>query len=72
MKFPVLWSGLCCYIAGWDGKCSEILAMIKLFQNPRVNKVFISCRYSDMATKLSGQTFIFGGIFFVSKLFWEF
>ena len=46
--------------------------MIKLFQNPRVNKVFISCRYSDMATKLSGQTFIFGGIFFVPSSFGNF
>ena len=42
MKFPVLWSGLCCYTEGWGGKCSEILAMIKLLYNPRVNKVFTS------------------------------
>ena len=27
---------------GWGGKCSEILATIKLLYNPRVNKVFIS------------------------------
>ena len=40
MKFPVLWSGLCCYTEGWGGKCSEILATIKLLYNPRVNKVF--------------------------------
>ena len=41
MKFPVLWPGLCCYTeAGWGGKCSEILATIKLLYNPRVNKVF--------------------------------
>ena len=40
MKFPVLWSGLCCYTKGWGGKCSEILATIKLLYNPRVNKVF--------------------------------
>ena len=40
MKFPVLWSGLCCYAEGWGGKCSEILATIKLPYNPRVNKVF--------------------------------
>ena len=39
MKVPV--SGLCCYTDGWGGKCSEILAMIKLLYNPRVNKVFI-------------------------------
>ena len=26
---------------GWGGKCSEILATIKLLYNPRVNKVFI-------------------------------
>ena len=26
----VLRSGLCCYTEGWGGKCSEILAMIKL------------------------------------------
>ena len=39
MKFPVLWSGLCCYTEGWSGKCSEILATIKLLYNPRVNKV---------------------------------
>ena len=38
MKFPVLWSGLCCYTV----KCSEILAHIKLLYNPRVNKVFTS------------------------------
>ena len=42
MKFPVLWSGLCCYTEGWGGKCSEILATIKLLYNPRVNKVFTS------------------------------
>ena len=42
MKFPVLWSGLCCYTEGWGGKCSEILATIKLLYNPRVNRVFIS------------------------------
>ena len=35
-----LWSGLCCYTEGWGGKCSEILATIKLLYNPRVNKVF--------------------------------
>ena len=40
MKFPVLRSGLCCYTEGWGGKCSEILATIKLLYNPRVNKVF--------------------------------
>ena len=40
MKFPVLWSGLCCYTV----KCSEILAHIKLLYNPRVNKVFTSLR----------------------------
>ena len=40
MKFPVLWSGLCCYTEVWGGKCSEILATIKLLYNPRVNKVF--------------------------------
>ena len=29
MKFPVLWSGLCCTSdGGWGGKCSEILATI--------------------------------------------
>ena len=38
--FPVLWSGLCCYTEGWGGKCSEILATIKLLYNPRVSKVF--------------------------------
>ena len=37
MKFPVLWSGLCCLSEGWGGKCSEILATIKLLDNPRVN-----------------------------------
>ena len=42
MKFPVLWSGLCCYTEGLDGKCSEILATIKLLYNPRVHKVFTS------------------------------
>ena len=42
MKFLVLWSGLCCYTEGWGGKCSEILATIKLLYNPRVNKVFTS------------------------------
>ena len=36
MKFPVLWSRLCCCTV----KCSEILAHIKLLYNPRVNKVF--------------------------------
>ena len=36
MKFPVLWSGLCCYTV----KCSEILATKLLLYNPRVNKVF--------------------------------
>ena len=36
MRFPVLWSGLCCYSV----KCSEILAHIKLLYNRRVNKVF--------------------------------
>ena len=41
MKFPVLWSGLCCYTEGWGGKCSEILATIKLLYNARLNKVFI-------------------------------
>ena len=40
MKFQVLWSGLCCYAKGWGGKCSEILAKIKLRLSPRVNKVF--------------------------------
>ena len=34
----MLWSGLCCYTEGWGGKCSEILATIKLLYNPRVNK----------------------------------
>ena len=38
MKFPVLWSGLCCCTV----KFSEILAHIKLLYNPRVNKVFTS------------------------------
>ena len=38
MKFPVLWSGLCCNTV----KCSKILAHIKLLYNPRVNKVFSS------------------------------
>ena len=42
MKFPVLWSGLCCQSEGWGGKCSEILATIKLLYNPRVNIVFTS------------------------------
>ena len=42
MKFPVSWPGLCCYTEGWGGKCSEILATIKLLYNPRVNKVFTS------------------------------
>ena len=28
------------YTEGWGGKCSEILATIKLLYNPRVNKVF--------------------------------
>ena len=41
MKFLVLWSGLCCYTEGLGEKCLEILAMIKLLYNPRVNKVFI-------------------------------
>ena len=40
MKFLVLWSGLCCYTEGLGEKCLEILAMIKLLYNPRVNKVF--------------------------------
>ena len=40
MKFPVLWSGLCCSSEGWGGKCSEILATITLLYNPRVNIVF--------------------------------
>ena len=30
MKFPLLWSGLCCCTKGWGGKCSEILATMKL------------------------------------------
>ena len=31
MRVMVLWSGLCLlYCHGWGGKCSEILAMIKL------------------------------------------
>ena len=38
--FSPVWSGLCCYTEGWGGKCSEILATIKLLYNPRVNKVF--------------------------------
>ena len=46
MKFPVLWSGFCCYTEGWGGKCSEILATIKLLYNPRVNKVFTSLHFS--------------------------
>ena len=40
MKFPVWWSGLCCSSEGWGGKCSELLAAIKLLYNPRVNIVF--------------------------------
>ena len=40
MKFPVLWYGLCCFTEGWYGKCSEILARMKLLYNPRVNKIF--------------------------------
>ena len=42
----MLWSGLCCYTEGWGGKCSEILAMIKLLYNPRVNKVFTSLHFA--------------------------
>ena len=42
MKFPVLWSSLCCSSEVWGGKCSEIhvLATIKLLYNPKVNIVF--------------------------------
>ena len=36
LKFPMLWSVLCCYTV----KCSEMLAHTKLHYNPRVNKVF--------------------------------
>ena len=46
MKFPVLWSGLCCYTEGWGGKCSEILATIKLLYNRRVNKGFTSLYFT--------------------------
>ena len=31
------------------------------------NRPCLICQYSDMDTRLSGQTFIFGGVFFVSK-----
>ena len=57
MKFPVLWSGLCCYTEGWGGKCSEILATIKLLYNPRVNKVFTSIhKYShDFCPGMFGE-----------------
>ena len=44
MKFPVLWSGLCCCTV----KCSEILAHIKLLYNPRVNKVFTSLHFTSL------------------------
>ena len=43
-----LWSGLCCHTEGWGGKCTEILATIKLLYNPRVNKVFtqsLKCKH---------------------------
>ena len=33
-------TGLCCYTEGWGGKCSEILATIKLLYNPRVNNKY--------------------------------
>ena len=42
----MLWSGLCCYTEGWGGKCSEILATIKLLYNPRVNKVFTNSQFT--------------------------
>ena len=47
MKFPVLWSGLCCWSEGWGGKFSEILATIKLLHNTRVNKVYSHSQYSQ-------------------------
>ena len=53
MKFPVLWSGLCCYTEGWGGKCSEILATIKLLYNPRVNKVFTHSQLLYITMKLA-------------------
>ena len=52
MKFPLLWSGLCCYTEGWGGKCSEILATIKLNYNPRVNKVFTSLHVQHISSPL--------------------
>ena len=42
MKFPVLWSGLCCCAV----KCSEISAYIKLLYDTRVNKVFTSLHFT--------------------------
>ena len=63
MKLPVLWSGLCCYTEGWGGKCSEILATIKLLYSPRVNKVFthslsdthIVCHFCCLNRTVSGD-----------------
>ena len=48
MKFPVLWSGLCCCTV----KCSEILAHIEVLYNPRVNKVFTSLTSLHVAWKM--------------------
>ena len=42
----MVWS--CCYTEGWGGKCSEILATMKLLQYPRVNKVFTHYSLSHM------------------------
>ena len=33
---------------GWGGKCSEILATIKLLDNPRVNIVFTSLHFTSL------------------------
>jgi len=40
---------------GWGGKCSGILAMIKLLLNPRVNKVFIA--YHVMSYRSENRKF---------------
>ena len=65
MKFPVLWSGLCCCTV----KCSKILAHIKLLYNPRVNKVFTSLHNPRVNKVFTSLHFTTHADFFALLLF---
>ena len=51
--------------------CSFIFSAVDLWLKIHCNRPHLIYQYSNLAARLLGQTSIFGGVFFISSLFWE-